>query len=531
MQTQANKLYTKSKIYLCIIIALFLIMCFPKLVYATVDSVWSGEFVLRVDGTDYKLWGYSTDMAIHYFCLFDMAYILNGTPAQFSVRKPPGEQWNFWIIRGAPFEVVGQEFVDIPLFREIPERFATRADGGGLFGWEGDGRGFLQCPEQTFVLGIDGETTPATNIAIRTIADIDNVYFMLSELADILGFEHVITTNRWHPGDSHDDFIPDVDRAIDTSNTVFPVLREQSPELVRFLIELSGHWVESAFFDSEYIDENVVWPVEIAFDYKGMYRPLLNTLSPIKPIWTVEAWEGMQQTLSPIHYNQLPELVIELTPICQDEFPEYRVVFQLQTERIDNITLYIGDTAHQLRRHDDIWIDASRYTIQALQGGGVLLRYIPRRWFFSNPEEADIRVYRITDGQRELIHRQTGVIENDRIMFEFIDQNPVPGVIHYYEIARMNQGRMELATDPIRVDVYGLLSSLAEEAANADVPLNNSDITEPNDYPEQGNYTNEDTHDDEPNIAPNHSGVIMRIVIATTVIGAVFTFIIKKYRS
>jgi len=493
--------------------------------------VWSGEFVLRVDGADYRLWGYSTDMAIHYFCLFDMAYILNGTPAQFNVRRSQGEQWDFWIIRGAPFEAVGQEFVDIPRFKEIPKRFATRSDGGGLFGWEWEGSGFMHYPEQILVLGIDGETAPVTSIAIQTIADIDNVYFMLSELADILGFEHVITTSRWHPGDWHDDFIPDVDRTIDTSNTVFPVLREQSPELVRFLMELSGHWVEFAFFDSEYIDENVVWPVEIAFDYKGMYRPLFNTLSPIGPMWTIEVWERMRQTLSPVHYNQLSELVIELTPICQDEFPEYRVVFQLQAERIDNITLYIGDTAYQLRRHYDIWMDTSRYTVHALQGGGVLLRYIPRRWVFTNPEEADIQVYRVTEGHRELIHRQIGATENDRIMFEFVDQNPIPGAIHYYEIARMNQGWTNLVTAPIRVDVYELLSLSAEEVVNDDVPLDNSDITESNDYPEQDNYTNEDAHDDEPNIVPIHSEVIMRIVITTIVLGAVFAFIIKKYRS
>ncbi|MCL2189573.1 MAG: hypothetical protein FWC16_10740 [Defluviitaleaceae bacterium] len=514
MQAQANRPCAKCKIYLCIIIALFLIIGFPKPVYATVDAVWSGEFVLRVDGRDYSLWGYSTDMAIHYFCLFDMAYILNGTPAQFNVRRSAGEEWDFWIVRGAAFEVVGQEFVDIPLFREIPERSATRADGGGLFGWEWDGSGFLRYPEQTFVLGIDGETTPATSIAIRTITDIDNVYFMLSELAYILGFEHVITTSRWHWGDWHDDFISGVDRIIDTSNAVFPALRKQSPELVRNLIALSGHWVASAFFDSAYIDETIVWPVEIAFDYSGMYRPLMDTLSPITPMWTTEVWEEMRQTLSPVYSNQLPELVFELTPIRQDEFPDYRIVFQLQGEPIDIITLYIGDTAHQLRRHYDRWMDTSRYTIQAMQGD-VLLRYIPRRWFFSNPEEADIRVYRVTEGQRTLLHRQTGVRENDRILFEFIDQSPIPGAIHYYEIVRMNQGWTELATDPIRVDVYALLGL----------------VTEPNDYPKQDNYANEDTPADEPNIAPNQSGVIMWIVIAAIVLGAVFAFIIRKHHS
>jgi len=532
MQAQTNKLYAKSKIYLCIIVSLFLIMCFSKPVYATVDSVWSGEFVLRVDGTDYKLWGYSTDMAIHYFCLFDMAYILNGTTAQFNVRRSPGEQWDFWIVRGEPFVLNDeQEFPYVTLFREIPNRFATRADGGGLFGWEWEGSGFLRYPEQTFVLGVDGDAVPETSLAIRTIEDINNVYFMLSDLAEILGFEHNITTDRWHPGDWHDDFIPGVDRVIDTSNTVFPVLREQSPELVRNLIELSGHWVESAFFESDYIDENVVWPVEIAFDYKGMYRPLLNTLSPIRPMWTIEAWEEMRQTLSPVHSNQLPELVIELTPICQEEFPEYRVIFQLQTERIDYITLYIGDTAYQLRRHYDIWMDASRYTIQEMQDGGVLLRYIPRHWVFSNPEEADIRVYRVTEEQRELIHRQIGATENDRIMFEFIDQNPIPGAIHYYEIVRMNQGWMEFVTDPIRVDVYELLSLPAEEAVSADVPPGNSDITETSDYLEQDNYTNEDTNADEPIATPNHSRVIMWIVIATIVLGVVLAFIIKKHHS
>lgn len=517
-------IYTKSKFHRCMFLTLFFVMHCSKPTYATTDAVWSGEFVLRVDGADHTLWGYSTDMAIHYFCLFDMAYLLNGTPAQFNIRKSSSGQWDFWIVRGEAFEMSEQAFAHIQLFREIPPRFATRSEGFGLFGWENNG--FLHYPEQTVVMGIDGEETPQTSLAIRTITDKDNVYFMLSELADILGFEHVITTSRWHPGDWHDDFVPGIDRTIDTSHTIFPVLREQSPELTRLLIELSGHWVAATFFDSDYIDETVVWPVEIAFNYQGMYRVILDTLSPIRPEWTLEAWENRWQSLSPVHESHLPNGVVELTPMRQDEFPEYRVVVPSQPERIDEITLYIADVPHLLKRHDDIWADVSRYTVQAMQGDSVLLRHIPRRWVFTDDEEADIRVYRITAGQRELLHGQIGVSADDRILFEFIDPNPIPGAVHYYEIMRVRRNWTYLATDPIRVDVYELLGLPGEEVVTAEKSLVNGGITTVNDHFEQGCGVNEGINADERSV--NYSRITLGAIAIIAFVTGAKVFTMKK---
>lgn len=155
-----------------------------------------------------------------------------------------------------------------------------------------------------------------------------------------------------------------------------------------------------------------------------------------------------------------------------------------------------------------------------------MLRYIPHRWAFSNPEEAEIRVYRITQEQRELLHSQIGLAENDRLIFEFIDQNPMPGAVHYYEIASINQGRMWLAAGPIRVDVYELLGLSIEEVTTADVLLDDSSSN----YSTQDDYINETVYADETNIAATNFGIVAWIVAAAVVPATVLALIIIKNR-
>ena len=62
-----------------------------------------------VDLAGFNFFGYN------YFRLRDLAYVLNGTSAQFDIETESGEDWfNIIILRGIPYEPVGGEMVPVP---------------------------------------------------------------------------------------------------------------------------------------------------------------------------------------------------------------------------------------------------------------------------------------------------------------------------------------------------------------------------------------------------------------------------------
>jgi len=466
----------------------------PLTLNATVDSVWSGQFVIQVDGEIFEPWGYSTDMAILYLCLRDMAYMLNGTSSQFAIREPLDDRWDFWIIRGEVYTSNGTEF------SPIPERWATRSDAGGLFGWTYDN--FPAYPEQTLLIGIDGIDEPATTLAVRTIQDVDNIYVQVVDLAPILGFHSLITTDRWHPGSWHDDFVEGIDRILTTTGHEPADLPIQSPEFARLMVRLAGHWVDARYFDSPAIDESVVFPAEFVISYHGINKPVWRSVAPIRPEWTQQIWEWERFWWYPVHMQNFENGLVELTIIEQSHhmFPRiawnavteyeqtvsniapfrgYRIIIDPNREEIDNLTLFIGDTPHVMRRFWTEWqfFEAPvRYEVQPADDGGIIIQYILHRWAIGEHNDIELRVYRsrIPVGQTgfihssdidfstmELLHHQTGVQPHDRIAFEFIDNTAEHDMVYYYSLWRIgNDWHENLTPSPngnMRVDVNEIL--------------------------------------------------------------------------
>ena len=434
----------------------------PTPVRATTDGLYTRQIAIMVDDVLFNPWGYTTHMAIAHICLHDMAYMLRGTPSQFNIRTPIDDRWDFWIIRGEAYTPTGTEFSPIP-----SPRFATRSDGGGLFGWEGNG--FEAYPEQTLIIGIDGIYEPASSLAIRTVIDIDNTYFMLCDLAQILGLTHVITTEHWHPGSYHDNFVPGVDHMLTTHTPQdLPI---QCPTHVAVLMQVAGQWVDAQHFHSDIIDESIVWPAEIVISYHGVNKPMWNTLAPMPPEWTRSLWEWEFFWRYPVSVHPLENGLMEITVVqpaqarpwhstleyTQGEFLSqpldfynYRIVVDPQIDH--TITLYIGDTAHQMIRYRRGWYPmyiAERYTALPSADGGIMLRYIWGRWGIDSRPNTAVKVYRasqpatthwlenVRDISGTQLHRQVGIAPNDPIVFEFIDNTVQAGRVYYYSLWRM----------------------------------------------------------------------------------------------
>ena len=172
-----------------ILVTVMLSALFPTVVSAT-HGFSSGLFTVSVDGTHFEIWGYHGDVmpgtwvfgfGTPAFRLRDIAYVLNGTPAQFEILEIDDDRWDFWIKRGEMYTVTGTEMQPILEHRNA------------LFG----SYGFLPCcshgfgsePHQGVILGIDGDEYPAITIPLGVIQDVDDMYFSLSDLAFWLGFD------------------------------------------------------------------------------------------------------------------------------------------------------------------------------------------------------------------------------------------------------------------------------------------------------------------------------------------------------
>ena len=140
------------------------------------SSILSANFRIRIGNQIFAVGGYWFDVTTS-LRLIDIAYILDGTSAQFSIRPPADNRWDFWIVRGDTFVPTGDELA------EIPDRYAILGSYGFVSGY-GIGSDFMQ----TVILGIDGIDYPAYYITINVIVDEDDIYFPIYIFADILGF-------------------------------------------------------------------------------------------------------------------------------------------------------------------------------------------------------------------------------------------------------------------------------------------------------------------------------------------------------
>jgi hypothetical protein len=415
-------------------------------------------------------------MAVLHLCLRDMAYILRGTSAAFDIRPSVSDSHQFWIVRGVGYTPTGNEL------QTIPDRYVTRSDMGFLFGWEGADSGFPNYPEQTIVIGIDGENYPETFVTIRTIQDIDNTYFLVSDLAYILGFEDIITTERWHPGRDHPNFVEGLERIFLTETKAAAILPPQDAALLQLLIRINGnfggHWVCETYFESEEINESVVWPAEIIFSHNGLGFPYHDSVAPGRPSWEM-AIELQRNSFEPLRKRIREDGMAELyVDNQQSRFADYLIVVDPHLPSHEMITLYIGDKPHTLRWYRVGWLESpERYTVQPTEDGGVKLRYLLNRWAFGLYWDMEFLIFRATEeiefdwssnplknNRLSLMHRQTNVDMDDRIIFEFVDNTIEYGQVYYYSLWHTNGDWFinetpinETSFGNIRVDVNVLL--------------------------------------------------------------------------
>jgi len=148
----------------------------PETILDTRDTdIASTLSVLHVNGETFELWGYDRSS----FSLNDIAYILNGTTAQFNIRHIDDAQWDFWIVRGEQYTPTGDEF------KPIPGRWALEASNNTTVGY-----GINHPMNKTVVVGFDGEDYPATTVSFRAINDIDEPRFGLRDLSFWLDFSY-----------------------------------------------------------------------------------------------------------------------------------------------------------------------------------------------------------------------------------------------------------------------------------------------------------------------------------------------------
>ena len=163
-----------------IILSLIMLLAYsPYIAWAT-HGFSSGRLVILVNGRQFELYGYSGDGPMPALRLQDLAYILNGTTAQFDIRQAEGGEWDYWIVRGQPYTVMGTEL------RYIPDRHALFGSYGFVSGY-----GFDCDPIQTAVIAVDGADNPSWTVEITVIRDIDETYFPFESLAYLLGFSWI----------------------------------------------------------------------------------------------------------------------------------------------------------------------------------------------------------------------------------------------------------------------------------------------------------------------------------------------------
>ncbi|MCL2421261.1 MAG: hypothetical protein FWD03_05325, partial [Defluviitaleaceae bacterium] len=390
-----------------------------------------------VDGQRFELWGYDGDGPMPAFRLQDIAYILNGTSAQFGIRELTDDRFDFWIDTGTPHTMTGAELQPIP-----EDRWVILGSYGFV-----DGHGLNPDFRRTAIVGIGGGDIPDTAIAMDVIDDVDDTYFNLRDFGYLLGFT---IDFDW----DDDGFAYIVTFHPDATPTI-PV---QTPELVDLLLRINGHWVDREFYDSLIIDEHIVWPAELSIGPNGFTE--LGSGSPIGPMhdWDT-GWQrrGLHALSKTILENGLVELTIDPTGhvltwnwwgMHNEDEPGYEPERQYQMARLSNhkiivdpgqqpieeIIYYIGDTAHHMTRFNwdrDNW----RYYAEPYEGGNIRILYMLRNQTLSSWDN-EIMVYRSTveGGRGERIYHHEAPAFYDRILFEFIDTSVEFGQIYFYSL-------------------------------------------------------------------------------------------------
>ena len=169
-----NKIAKNIKIF----VAVAVLMCLSTAVSATTDFG-TYHFKIDVNGERFSVWGYAGDWIGGAFRLQDIAYILNGTSAQFDISTTDSELLEFFLVKGVSYTVKGTEL------QPLPRRYALF----GSYGFVISGSyGFDEDPTRTVMIGIIEDNVPVVSNSIEVVKDSDGIFFPLWTLGNLLRF-------------------------------------------------------------------------------------------------------------------------------------------------------------------------------------------------------------------------------------------------------------------------------------------------------------------------------------------------------
>ena len=208
----------------------------PLTAYATPQAfsgirIVSMSMEFYVNGEYFVLHGYTSTTARdrELYRLRDIAYILNGTRAQFDIQ---GNR----IIRGRPYTITGTELQPIPERRYavfLPPRTSPSRQNGFPRDFS---LGSEDHPYQIATLEIDWGWGKSISSEFKVLEDVDDIYFSIADLAPYLGFS---IQRDWIGGR----------RRIEIINTYEPILCEYGQNAAAdFLSKYTHYPILSYFF-------------------------------------------------------------------------------------------------------------------------------------------------------------------------------------------------------------------------------------------------------------------------------------------
>ena len=498
---------------ICAALLLFiLLISHTKNVHATPDGWQYNQQVIYVNGQRFEPWGYGYWDGYGNFRLRDIAYILNGTSAQFNIREPHGGHLHFWIERNTPYQPINTE---LSYFYE--EQLEWRALGTfHAYAVE-------HSPLQSVILSLDGSSTPDTNVIATVLTafgfplseperlvNLDQVYFDIGELAGLLGFSLEFKDDALH---------------ITTGAEYLTENIESQPlEILDLSMRLTGHWVDERFFNSEIINQEVAWPHEFEVGLFGLtYQPqfvdFMFTGTPLAARQP-NLWRG-NRVFSPFSMESLEDDIITVSVDGHDR----KIRVDMSSMPINSLIYYVDGVPHEMVRLDPNR-SPGRYQYEALEDGGILLTYIADyQSFWGMPEY--IHVYRSNlhgyDGARIFTH--TVVDENDRIFFEFADPYAEAGRVYFYTIKAQGMWHNNAITFGGEPQITAYIPYVPDDEITIETDDNEIEVTNDNGAEASESHV---PHDNEPDTQPDNGRRVVLIIIAGIFVAIAGIFILIR---
>jgi len=326
----------------CAVLILFVIGS-ERVAFATPGGWFYEQHAIYVNGQRFDVWGYRNVDWKEFgeYRLRDIAYILDGTSAQFNIREPLDGHLHFWIERNVPY---------LPIGKELTYFYEDDEDESGFLRRLGQFHAYavVHNPVQQVILSVDGVDTPTANIVVTVLtsfgfpqgelerlADLDQVYFDISDFAGILGFNLDFKDGELH---------------IETGDLT-DVPESQPLELLDALLRLTGHWVDRRFYDSDVISKEAAWPHEFEIGLHGLrynsgflsYNFSGIPLTARQPV----TWDR-DRIFFPLILESLEDGVMTISAYG----PERKIKVDLNTFPITNFFYYVDGVPFEMVRLD-----------------------------------------------------------------------------------------------------------------------------------------------------------------------------------